>query len=671
MDIKKQKIDFSDEKPENNNNDTQVEDSNGLGVNRIFNYLEKNDNSFETFTFEGDEKSEPFSIHKGNFEYSICILLKDDSFQSSFALDKTLTGIYKSLDTLSDIGISKTIVCIFVKKIRSYPLFNVEKLSAFKNDKNYFLYVSAQKAGYPTSNIYLITKPNELNEVEALRCFYLGVINQIKEDKKTIFSSVITAGVEPNTYSLKKLIMSSYNSNNNRGASVGLIDTYGKGIFSQIENYERTHFNLYDMNFYGSASVVPICSLFSTICIDNSIYSLLSNYYQFIEKNQSIDYHDYNLALYFYKNKKNVNFFSSEICGTLYYDSFIYCDYQETWINRYSGYYANFFNLLGELFNCDNFNVVKKLLLIFQIIGMMIDFIYPSLSSMVIYSILYEAFDTYDYRVATFFTMLYIFMLAASGMCSLVTKKPQEIKFANVFLYILMEIFYFFVLICSIVAMDNIHKNRNKDEYKFNKAAISCLIIFTFIPYIIPILMKIGTISSKLLNMIMYLVLGASCSTSNFLIAKLWNAAEAPGGNQVEERKGIVLIFFFAYNLFFGCLTFYNNTRRKRANCVLGLGVLYLIYNFFKIMGIICKILNSNDDSTNTVRNNKLIESIKKDLWKGDDNDYRSEEKMIKNNMGFKSNEKNTYEGDRESNNNNEFNNSNDNNPENNNELDE
>ena len=239
-------------------------------------------------------------------------------------------------------------------------------------------------------------------------------------------------------------------------------------------------------------------------------------------------------------------------------------------------------------------------------------------------------------------------MLTASGMCSLVSKNPQELKKANFFLYIFMEVFYVFVLICAIVAMDNINKNKNYDEYKFNKAAISCIIIFTFIPYILPMIIKFGLISSKILNMLTYIGLGASCSSSNFLMAEIWNASDTAGGSVLEERKSITLILFFLYNLFFGFLTAFNYTRKKRANSVMGLGIIFLIYNFFKIMAIVCKILGGKNGIDSSLYA-KTVNNIRFELGKGEENDLRSEEKSLKKNSqvynsGINYEDNNNYE---------------------------
>ena len=622
----------------NYNDETQVEENKeNISNNTLpFKYLEK-DNAPEKIILDGEEKTNIFEAEKGKYDYIICILLKDDLNKSSEMLNITLRSIYANRDSLNDFGISTStmLICVFINEIKGYSLFNKDdfaKIRKESNSLNTYLYLRTHKEGYSAnSSIYLFTKPGYLYSVEALKYYYTNIIYQLKEDKKILFSSVITAGVEPTQTSLKKMILSSYLAGNKgaNGVATGLVLSSGDGIFSMIEQYERVHFNIYDMNFLGSSSSFPVSSLLSTFAIDDLMLAYLKSYYLTVEINQSIDFHDYNLGLDLYQSDKNVTFINDEIMGEFKYQELNYFEYQEIWVNRYSGYYGNFFQLL-KCFGT-NFNLLKSILLFFQFVGIMIEFIYPALSTMVIYAIFFEAFDTYDYRVASFFTLIYICMLTASGMCSLVSKNPQELKRANFFLYIFMEVYYLFVLICSIVAMDNINKNKNHDEYEFNKAAISCIIIFTFIPYIIPMILKIGLISSKILNMLTYIVLGASCSSSNFLIAQIWNASDTAGGNNLEERKSVTLILFFLYNLFFGFLTAFNYTREKRANSVMGLGIIFLIYNFVRIMAIVCKILSGKNGIDSTLYA-KTVDKIKNDLGKGEDNDLRSEEKSLKKN---------------------------------------
>jgi hypothetical protein len=219
---------------------------------------------------------------------------------------------------------------------------------------------------------------------------------------------------------------------------------------------------------------------------------------------------------------------------------------------------------------------------------------------MVIYTIFYEAFKIYDERPAIFCTLLYLFILVCSGACSLVSINSKKMQITNVFFYYFMEVYFLFILICSIIAMDNVKKNKgfNLENYKFNTAAITCIIIFTFIPAIIPMILKNQEIISNIVEMLLYLVLGAPASSSSFHIAKILNSPEASGGGNTKERKGIVIILYFLSNLFFGSLVFYNYNRKKRCEAVMGLGIFYLLYNFFKILAITISILGSQSKLT-------------------------------------------------------------------------
>ena len=140
-----------------------------------------------------------------------------------------------------------------------------------------------------------------------------------------------------------------------------------------------------------------------------------------------------------------------------------YFDYQKEWVNRYSGYYGNFFEILRTFVDCNICKFQEKLFLIFQLIAICIEFILPSLASMVIYTVFYEAFATYDYRIALFFTSLYLSMMFTSGVCSLISKDPSRMKMTNYFLYFFMEIFYLLVLICSVPAMHFVNINKIED----------------------------------------------------------------------------------------------------------------------------------------------------------------------------------------------------------------
>jgi hypothetical protein len=340
---------------------------------------------------------------------------------------------------------------------------------------------------------------------------------------------------------------------------------------------------------------------------------------------------------------KNKSYYSYEY-------SQIISEYRNIWIKRYSGYYGNFFEIIRSFIDCNNLNIFKRIFMFFQILGYIVEFIFPSFSSIVIYTIFYEAFNIYDERPAVLCTFIYLILLISSGVCSLVTMNSTKIQFTNLIFYFFFEIYYLFILLCSIVAMDNVRKNKNKtntnspyqfkslDLYQFNTKAIICIIIFTVIPGILPMIFKYETIFDNFIPLLLYLLLGASPSSSSFYMAKILNACETCGGKNIPERKGITILIYILSNLFFGSLIFFNDTRKKKADMIMSLGIIYLIYNFFKVTAIVINILINNNNLN--IWPSVVDEEIKKelDVKKKKKNKTEKQNKKLSSNNDYSNN---------------------------------
>jgi hypothetical protein len=158
-----------------------------------------------------------------------------------------------------------------------------------------------------------------------------------------------------------------------------------------------------------------------------------------------------------------------------------------------------------------------------------------------------------------------------------------------------MEIYYLFILICSIIAIHNIRINKISDSYKFNSLAITLIIILTFIPSIIPLIIKGKLIFENITQTLLYFLLGTSQSTSTYMFPKILNSCDSCGGENIKERKGIIIILYFLFNSLIGSFIFVNYKRKKRVETIMILGICFLIYNFFKMSAIIINlIINSN-----------------------------------------------------------------------------
>ena len=616
------------------------------------------------------------------YKYGICILLSDNSNDNCLLLEQTIKGIISNYGDLSTIRIEPKDIYIFIfinQRVNEEYLVSKNSIKHSKN--NFYKICVKPKDENRQIKIDVIYKKYVMTDIESLQCFY-NILFKLKKFDKYIISSVITAGIVPNNDCLKKLIITSLTSKNKNQKNNSNIFAIAvpsleikddKNIFTKIAQYERTHFNLYDMSFYDTTGAIPISSLLNTMIMDNNLMNELKSYYGQIKTNSTIDYHDYNLSLYLYRKSFNINYYYNEILGTISYINFDFNKYKNIWVNRFSGYYGNFFEIMKTFIFCNGFT--PKVFMFFQIIGLLIDFIYPSLSILVIYSIFYESFGESDILPSVFMTLLYIIIYLGSGTCSMISNKSEKIELTNYIFYIFMEIYYLFILICSVIAMDNIKKNKGYFivEYKFNTAACSCLIIFTFIIGILPIIFKIKVVSKNISKMFIYLILGAPSSTSYFLISKIWRAPETSGGEYPEERKGLTIIFFFLFNLFFGFLNFYNFDRHLKVNCVMGLSIFYLIYLFFKIVAILIsllsgieinrisdiKIINILSGLENNIyeSNNPLAGST--DKLKEQNSKENIEEKLDKSNES--KNEDNNNEENNESKDNNDNNDNNEN----------
>ncbi len=622
----------------------------------VFEYKSKNDIN---------EAENIFKPHALTCKYVICILLKEDNNEDSKLLKKTLDGIISNLGDLGELGIKceNILIYIFVNKIKQNELITRESIINNLNDEkrnNYLLTHLKLKNDERDIKIEVVTKRNYMSDIESLKIFYCQIVNNIKNNKSILITSIIRAGVTPTSSALYDLIQSCVINDINDNVKKQSHDCVSvpaleidehmekDNFFVKILRYEQTHFNIYDMSFYKSTGTVPILSLFNTMTIDRKLMDTLYEFYgniEILEGNPlpKIDYHDYSLGLYLYQHHFDIKYVNKQIFGTIYYKDF---DYKYLWVSKYSGYYSNFFGILNSFKNFD-LPMFHKLFILFQIIGLLIEFIYPGLSILVIYSIFIEAFDIIDQYPALFMTMLYIIMYLASGTSSLIGEKNKETKISNFICYYFMEIYYLFILVCSVPAMDNIKKKKlfsnkhDSDLYKFNNAAAGCLITFTFVLAILPMILRLEQITKNIVPMILYLVLGAPMSTSYLLIAKIWNAPGACGGKNVDDRKGLTVLFYCLFNLFFGFLSVYIYDRKLRARCVMGLSIMYLIYLFFKVLGIMLSLLGSPDlTKKNSVKAKEILQG--ENIFQSkNSSDHLNEEKLDKESDNNKEEEKN------------------------------
>ena len=630
-----------------------------------FSYLERVQSDIN---LKENDETQPFSAFSGNFKYCICILMEKNDALNSISLKQTLRSIGKNLNKLKvDLNIEEQAIgiFIFINEMEENTNFLKNDNNGNENEENNTDYVVQEwQMNVDNENIkelanikiFTINKLKFLYPIKSLSVYY-EIIKQIKVEKQIIFSSILTAGITFNENKLTELIRFSYHEKNIHGIAIPSIEYKESNLVSKLCTYEKKRFNLYHINFLSESNVAPISSQLSTITINKNVLNTLLGYYKEFNDNfkATIDYHDYNLALYLRKKNFLIKYINTNPGYIYTAKDFSFYDYQQIYINRFSGYYGNFFQILSSF---SNSNPLQLIFLIFQLISIFFEFILPSVSSMIIYIIFYSAFKTTDYKISLFFTLLYLSLMFVSGYCSIVGKKINKIKNTYFILNILMTLFYFLSLICSIPAMHFAHEDKNPDSsgYEFDKAAISLIIIFTFIPYIIPLILYIVSLKGDGIMLFVYNLICAPLAKINFNVAGVLGATDVSGGKMVKERKSMFVLLYLGINLFIGGLSFYNSDNKKKANCVMAFGIIYLIFNFFRTLAIIFEICFKKEES---FENKTLMDNIKYDL-----NNEVEEEEINNQEQNNENNENNENEGENENNDNNNDNNDNINNDE-------
>ena len=637
--------DNKDENEEQDNKENENENENNDEINikkeeeEPFIYLEKVKSEE---LIKEKEENDYFKERKGTFKYTICILLKTNNIVNSILLKHTLISIGNNLKELDKINITpmEIGVFIFVNEFKEDNKLNIAKSFEDKEEKNNDYYIqewemnvsNEEEEQIKNIKIFTIHSLKYLYNIKALS-YYYDILSQIKAEGKIIFSSIMTAGVTFPGSKILELISYSYHEKKKHGIAVSSIEYKQSNLVSKLCAYESMRFNIYNLNYISESNAPSISSQLSLITLnDNLLKDLNEDYYKNkIDHKASIDYHDYNLALYLKEKNYLIKYISTNPASMMTLETnFSFYDFQQIYINRFSGYYGNFFGILSS-FNAGT--ILQKLFLIFQIISICFEFILPTIATMIIFIIFYSAFKTYDYRVSLFFSLLYLTLMFVSGYCSIVGKNINQMKNTYFILNIIMATLYFLTLICSIPAMHFANKNKIPDfsGYKFDKAAISTIIVFTFIPYIMPLILNISSLGMpNFFLLLVYNLVFGPVAKINFNVAGVWGAPGVSGGKRVKERKSIYILLYLGINLFIGSLSFYNNDNKKKANCVMAFGIIYLIYNFIRTLAVLFEMFLKKEEAFN---NESLFNNIKSDFENGEDEgDLKSEEKPIKKN---------------------------------------
>lgn len=634
---------------------------------------EKTDNkNFQPFSYIEKKHISPilFSIDKNikrnfqnRFKFQTLIfgiLASRNDNINSILFQNTLSTIENSLPGLGKLGFDNNniLICLFFNEINSQNIFSKDDFNNINNDDDYIYYhyqynIKKFKINDNSENslpILLFAKNKNVFPIENLKFFYQHIISDLMINKDNIFTSIITNGtILLNNNNLYEMILGSYDEKMRNRIIVPSIETINQGLISKTQQYEFIHYNLYNLNYLDISYCVPINSFFNLIYMNKRLLSSICYYYNYIPKDVNLYYHDLNLGIILYSQNYNI-FYVSSITANIPQTNIEYSDFLFNYTQKYSGHYGNFFHFLKLFLYCNNCNIIQKLFQCFYILGCLFEFIFPSLAVLVIYSIFFEAFEISDGRSAGFFTILFFVFMIISGSTYLINRDSRKIKITNYLLYFIFEVYFILLIICSIIAMDNLRINKKHDKYKFNTATLVFLLILNIIPPLIPLILGIERVFKNILGMLLYIVLGISSTNSNFYMNYILNSSDAGGGFNKSDKKGILILIFYLFNTFFACLSFFLTSRSRRVGCVLTLTAILSVYNFVKMAGISFRILFVESKIIEFISEKSKIEKIK-----NDNNNYKlknakhkenhsSENDKITKNSNNDSNEENEHQ---------------------------
>ena len=113
---------------------------------KLFSYLEQTSSEPEFFSYA--QNNDIFKNEQNTYTYAICILLKDDSRQSSELLQYTIDGIINNFGDLATLSIhpKDLIIFVFVENInKKSDLVPMEEFSKSDNREN-FMKTSKKKS---------------------------------------------------------------------------------------------------------------------------------------------------------------------------------------------------------------------------------------------------------------------------------------------------------------------------------------------------------------------------------------------------------------------------------------------------------------------------------------------------------------------------------------------
>lgn len=557
------------------------------------------------------------SIHPKTFKYFFSDMNNQIIFNTDITFTPSSSAIYYSETELNIENYSYRCIVLYNHNFTEYTSemfnhlallphlnnYNTNYDNAVKNDIND---IDNNNNNYNTKlkNLIFYCKLKVGFMLKNNNCLSLLLRSLIIDEKQEY---VISSGIF--NHNNNTPLCNSFNCNN-----------INNNFITSIYNFEKDQEMFYDQHFRSCFAKSSISNELYIMKLDSySIYIELEKYYQ-SNNFSSLRYFDnieiHNVSLSYYLS--NVKYNDNKYCKSILVSDSIYTSYNNykinfiNWIDinskKNAGEWARYFFSLIYLFNsitCKkgySIKVNNVFFNIYYIITNTLKLILPALLTMSVYSIFLFAFNL-NYNLAYGFTALYplcyviILMVGLSGQI-------KNLKYLYLSLCFFLTIYFLFVKICIIVAINNSLNDIILVNY-FNKAAfISLFILFTLF-YIFPWLLYVNiNFKFKSLISLLYSLLVYPCYFSLFNITGILHVFK--DNNFILAKLSLILIFILI-NFFFSLLIYAIKYIGHIYSFLLTIAIIGFILMTIKSMCIIFEFFYYYNITSKNLFNNKRL----------------------------------------------------------------
>ena len=414
-----------------------------------FSFLEVNEKinpfKYRVSTIQTSPSNFNFLDDRAQYSLIIPIIIENDSLSNSRKLRNTMNSLFLSLPELIQIGISNQniLICLFFLHFSSNKTF-----SQIYPNTDYLAACCTGDLDYNCSSCYIVSSTgipiniisfnkNHSTHVECLKCFYLFILNDIKyyntisiiEDEKKIFNNTFYIlnwqnGIIPEKNTISNLIKTA----TEPMIIFPAVHSLPNNLFGEILEFYYLYIQIYSYYYYNVTSSCPIEHKFSLIKIDKKLYQVMKNYFTYyIYNDAELYYHDFKLGIFLLNNGYHTYYINQ--INVFYYERTLnFNEFMMNYCKQKSSYILIFFDLLNSFIlwsNMNFFKFIKKIFLFFQLLELIIDFLYIGFTILIIFSFLSEAFIDEDERIVIFFTVIYSIMTICSCCFSLISPKEN------------------------------------------------------------------------------------------------------------------------------------------------------------------------------------------------------------------------------------------------------